>query len=105
MNINFEVTDESEDGKSRRVWRFSTIDNCVVLDGYREETRPTRRHAFKVDRAYERIHYNYSRHVNHRMTEADVQVPEGVWAAAREKFMAQVRFCRWSEIRGAYGNR
>ncbi len=45
-----------QDDLNERTWRFLMFDHGqVVLNSFRQFSRPTKRHNFKVDRRYDRI--------------------------------------------------
>lgn len=94
MNIYFDVTRTTSD-LAREVWRFVTLDNALVVESYRVESRPSRRHQnYRVERAYERLSYNHSRHQT-PINEADVPLPDDVVEEARREFMSRVRIGFW----------
>lgn len=93
MKDYIEVTRLSQDGLSRHVWRFwkHHLNETIYVDGYRFETRPTRRHGF-------RLHTGYVRTSNRRyepgesLSYKEVPLPEGVVVEARSKFCDQITF-------------
>lgn len=75
-----------EDGElSRRVLRFSIIDCNVVLNEDRDEKRETKRHKFKANRRWMRLHKRES-NMNRR------EIPYSAILQAVEEFRKQIRF-------------
>lgn len=80
---------------ARKLWVFWIDYPYVVLDEYREDTRPTKRHKWRMERIYTRLE---SRTVlsMRRLHESDVAVPDGVLAQARAMAAERLQVCLWS---------
>ena len=90
------------DGLQREVWRFIHIDNhsdvTLYLDVYSCQSRPTKRHNWKINPATrDKPSPHYSR-LNHRdsgLTLEQVPLPEDVAQEAKEQFVSGVVVKKW----------
>lgn len=53
MYLRSEVV-RTEDELHQQVWRFTLLDRRVVIDSYSYQTRPTKRHKFRVEKHWQR---------------------------------------------------
>lgn len=93
---HIEIIRESDDTLRRSVWNFWYFDNrhAIVLDGFRMESRTSRRQKFRTDCSYNRLNMRDS-----TINEAAVPMPEDVISEAIAKFTFDLRVTRWSDVK------
>jgi hypothetical protein len=94
--IRFE--DELGDKLRRVSWAFWLYGSNLVLNEYVVETRPSRRHAYKVARAYTRLSSSRWRDGS-VVDEEDVPLTPAIAERALREYVSQLRVVRWSEVR------
>lgn len=94
--IHLQVEREREDQLRREIWSFWYYDNrhAIVLDGYRQEERPSKRHKYQVESMYSRLRSREA-----KIEEADVPLPEDVVKEAIDKFNSSLRVSKWDELK------
>lgn len=84
----------SEDGLKREGWRFWYYLGRLILDGYVEETRPSKRHGFKIKgMSYHRLERGAAQ------LEPKVPLPLDVQERAIAAFTKQLLVMKWTEAR------
>jgi hypothetical protein len=97
-NVRVTVTDEDTPNRlARTTWAFWLYEARLVLESYVEESRPSRRHSYKTDRAYFRLTSDSSLLSSQRIAEKDVPLDANIKRRAVEEFVRQLRVIRWSE--------
>jgi hypothetical protein len=94
------IREESSDGLRAEEWRFWFYESrgVIVLDGYKEEERPSRRHKFRpvAGRRYDRL--GGSRNYPSPIREEDVPLSSTLCSRVIETFVESLRVVRWSEV-------
>lgn len=96
MHGRIKIEIPSEDGLGAEVWEFALIDTNLVLDEYRLQRKPSRRHrTFEILKFYTRI--GSTRMIDSKVLvpEADVPWPEFVRQEAMRKLVEQFKVVRW----------
>jgi hypothetical protein len=84
VTITFE--DESDDGLSRIRWRFYFSDRMMlIVDGYEEAARKTKRHGFKVVRFWLRLNSR-----NNSMEKSAVPFTQEVAERAKQELFKKI---------------
>ena len=91
-----QVVRPSDDGMRQQVWSFWYYDSrhAIVLDGYRMESRDSKRKKFVVNSLYSRL-----RSRDATIEEDAVPLPNDVVSEAIGKFTESLRVARWGEIK------
>ena len=88
--MNIRIERQSEDQLTRESWDFCLIDDCILyLHYYSLQSRPTRRHGWKVECQYNFQNHRDSIHID------KVPKPESVVQEAIQKATSQLRV-EWS---------
>jgi hypothetical protein len=82
---DYEHVTVSDTGLERRVIRFSAWDFCVRVENDRYETRPTKRHGWRVQK-------QWVRQYGHRHQDPTMPIPQEAKDAALERIRSQIRF-------------
>jgi hypothetical protein len=94
MHFDIKIVRENPSALSRQTWRFTVIGLALVLDGYYEEERATKRHKYITPRWYSRLNTRDS-----KIREADVPWSTEIMEDARALFLREVaervRVGRW----------
>lgn len=93
MSDSVEISREADDALTRQVWRFFRLGNRLVLDGYEEEARDSKRHKFKRVQFWKRLYERDS-----RLKIGDVPMTPELKAEALEAFFTQLRAVLTVEI-------
>jgi hypothetical protein len=87
---------EAIDSLKNVTWVFWIYDTNLVLDAYIIETRPTRRHHFKVEAEYQRLRSSLR---GRQLDEKNVPLTDEIREKALRKFTDQLRVLWWSEFK------
>jgi hypothetical protein len=95
--VNF--TDTDADQLRRVTWAFWFHERALVVDSYIIESRPTKRHNFKIARAYFRLPVGMGALLDsEKIAEADVPLTDEIRDRALREFVSQIKVVRWSEV-------
>lgn len=75
----------SEDGLHCIRWCFYLLNSTLVVDSYAEMSRESRRHKFKIDQNWERLHSR-----NNLMRKAQVPLTPEVMAEAKAAYIEKL---------------
>lgn len=94
-NVRVTVVRTARDKLSRQVWEFWLNGSVqLVLDIYRVEQRPTRRHGWRATGVHNRLQPRAS-----TIMERDTPLPTDVVAEALQQVRERLSVHRWSELR------
>ena len=92
MYGNITIEREAPDKLSKSVWAFWLSDRLILwLDGYRELSRPTRRHNYNAVTTYSRLD-SRDRTIK---TPDDIPIPPDVEAEAIQQVVDQLKVAKW----------
>lgn len=89
---------EQPDPLTRVTWAFWFYGTRLVLDRYLVETRPTKRHGFKLLVCYARQFNGERLPPDQVLQESHVPLTSDVRERAIREFMAPITVAKWSEV-------
>lgn len=95
--MRIDITRLGDDLMSCKSWEFyfsEYLGAALVLDKYIEMSRATKRHKYKMDEHYSRLDERGS-----SLKEEEVTIPPDVAKEAHEKFCAEIKVVKWSDVK------